>query len=52
MHGFVTDEKAIDPLTGQKAVVVRQKATSCDLCRNIDGQPSCVMPARTMPPIA
>jgi CRP-like cAMP-binding protein/Fe-S-cluster-containing dehydrogenase component len=42
MHGFVTDEKAIDPLTGHKAVVVRQKATSCDLCRNIDGQPSCV----------
>ncbi len=42
MHGFVTDEQTIDPLTGQRAVVVRQKATSCDLCRNIDGQPSCV----------
>jgi Fe-S-cluster-containing hydrogenase component 2 len=42
MHGFMTDEQALDPLTGRKAVVVRQKATSCDLCRNLDGQPSCV----------
>ena len=27
---------------GQKIAVVRQKATTCDLCRHVDGQPSCV----------
>ena len=27
---------------GQKVAVVRQKATTCDLCRDVDGQPSCV----------
>ncbi|WP_435019143.1 cyclic nucleotide-binding domain-containing protein [Tundrisphaera sp. TA3] len=27
---------------GQKIAVVRQKATMCDLCRDVDGQPSCV----------
>jgi CRP-like cAMP-binding protein/Fe-S-cluster-containing hydrogenase component 2 len=42
MHGFATDETTVDPVTGRRAIVVRQKATSCDLCRNLDGQPSCV----------
>ena len=27
---------------GQKVAVVQQKATTCDLCREVDGQPSCV----------
>jgi Fe-S-cluster-containing hydrogenase component 2 len=27
---------------GQKVAVVQQKATTCDLCRDVDGQPSCV----------
>jgi len=26
----------------RKVAVVRQKATTCDLCREVDGQPSCV----------
>jgi CRP-like cAMP-binding protein/Fe-S-cluster-containing hydrogenase component 2 len=27
---------------GTKIAVVQQKATTCDLCRSVDGQPSCV----------
>ena len=38
------DEKMMDDPAhaGQKIAVVQQKATTCDLCRNVDGQPSCV----------
>ncbi len=43
MHGFLTDELAADPLRPERMVpVVRQKATTCDLCVSVDGQPSCV----------
>ncbi|MBI3409881.1 MAG: cyclic nucleotide-binding domain-containing protein [Planctomycetes bacterium] len=41
MHGF--DETISDPLNpGRKIAVVQQKATVCDLCESLDGQPSCV----------
>ncbi len=38
------DEKLVDDPAhaGQKIAVVQQKATTCDLCRSVDGQPSCV----------
>jgi CRP-like cAMP-binding protein/Fe-S-cluster-containing hydrogenase component 2 len=41
MHGFqeyLSD--AADP--GRKRAVIQQKATTCDLCIGLDGQPSCV----------
>jgi ferredoxin len=51
MHGFAKTE--VDPQTGKlqevyelrddRAIpVIQQKATTCDLCRSIDGKPSCV----------
>jgi CRP-like cAMP-binding protein/Fe-S-cluster-containing dehydrogenase component len=41
MHGF--KEQVPDPLNpGKKVAVVQQKATLCDLCAGVDGQPSCV----------
>jgi Fe-S-cluster-containing hydrogenase component 2 len=43
MHPFPTGEKAPDPSDPTRMVpVVRQKATTCDLCSGLDGQPSCV----------
>ncbi len=38
------DEKLVDDPAnpGKKVAVVQQKATTCDLCRDVDGQPSCV----------
>jgi Fe-S-cluster-containing hydrogenase component 2/CRP-like cAMP-binding protein len=44
MHGFPTGETASDPDRPEiKIPVVQQKATTCDLCRDvIDSQPSCV----------
>jgi CRP-like cAMP-binding protein/Fe-S-cluster-containing hydrogenase component 2 len=43
MHGFITGEKAPDPERPERMIpVVRQKATTCDLCASVDGQPSCV----------
>jgi CRP-like cAMP-binding protein/Fe-S-cluster-containing dehydrogenase component len=37
------EKKVDDPAhPGQKIAVVQQKATTCDLCRSVDGQPSCV----------
>jgi CRP-like cAMP-binding protein/Fe-S-cluster-containing hydrogenase component 2 len=43
MHGFLTGEKAADPKRPERMIpVVRQKATTCDLCASVDGQPSCV----------
>src|SRR5262249_52375021 len=38
------DEKMVDDPAnpGKKIAVVQQKATTCDLCRSVDGQPSCV----------
>ncbi len=43
MHPFPTGEKADDPShPGRMLPVVQQKATTCDLCAELDGQPSCV----------
>ena len=42
MHPFPTGQKVKDEQTGRKIPVVQQKATTCDLCRELDGQPSCV----------
>jgi CRP-like cAMP-binding protein/Fe-S-cluster-containing hydrogenase component 2 len=43
MHPFATGEKAPDPAEpGRMVPVIRQKATTCDLCSDLDGQPSCV----------
>jgi Fe-S-cluster-containing hydrogenase component 2 len=38
------DQKMVDDPArlGKKVAVVQQKATTCDLCREVDGQPSCV----------
>lgn len=38
------EEKMVDDPAhaGKKIAVVQQKATTCDLCRSVDGQPSCV----------
>jgi len=42
MHSL-PEKKVADPAhPGQKIAVVQQKATMCDLCRDVDGQPSCV----------
>jgi CRP-like cAMP-binding protein/Fe-S-cluster-containing dehydrogenase component len=41
MHGF--EERRPDPAhPGRTVAVVQQKATLCDLCSGLDGQPSCV----------
>jgi CRP-like cAMP-binding protein/Fe-S-cluster-containing hydrogenase component 2 len=41
MHGF--EELKADPADpSHKVAVVQQKATMCDLCSELDGQPSCV----------
>jgi Fe-S-cluster-containing hydrogenase component 2 len=41
MHAF--QESRDDPANpGRKLAVVQQKATLCDLCIELDGQPSCV----------
>ena len=43
MHPFPTDQMQADPNQGGKMVpVVQQKATLCDQCSELDGQPSCV----------
>jgi Fe-S-cluster-containing hydrogenase component 2 len=43
MHPFATDKKAPDPANPERMIpVVQQKATTCDLCSELDGQPSCV----------
>jgi len=43
MHPFATGETASDPdHPGRTVAVVQQKATTCDLCHDLDGQPSCV----------
>jgi len=43
MQPFATGEKVADPENpGKKISVVQQKATMCDLCESVDGQPSCV----------
>lgn len=34
--------KRLDPSSKQLVAVVQQKATTCDLCREVDHQPSCV----------
>ncbi len=42
MHSLPAQMKA-DPAHPDKLIpVIQQKATSCDLCRELDGQPSCV----------
>jgi Fe-S-cluster-containing hydrogenase component 2 len=41
MHGF--QERRPDPANpGRQVAVVQMKATLCDLCSGLDGQPSCV----------
>jgi Fe-S-cluster-containing hydrogenase component 2/CRP-like cAMP-binding protein len=43
MHPFPTGEMApAADGSGAKVAVVQQKATTCDLCSELDGQPSCV----------
>jgi CRP-like cAMP-binding protein/Fe-S-cluster-containing hydrogenase component 2 len=43
MHPFQTKLTAPDPEhPGKMVPVVQQKATMCDLCTELDGQPSCV----------
>lgn len=51
MHGFpmqeVDDKGRLQTVyqirsSGKKKPVVQQRATTCDLCRSIDGKPSCV----------
>jgi CRP-like cAMP-binding protein/Fe-S-cluster-containing hydrogenase component 2 len=43
MHPFSTGETAPDPNNPSRQVaVLQEKATMCDLCSGLDGQPSCV----------
>jgi CRP-like cAMP-binding protein/Fe-S-cluster-containing hydrogenase component 2 len=43
MHPFPTGETAADPNDpARKVAVLQEKATMCDLCSGLDGQPSCV----------
>jgi ferredoxin len=51
MHGFAKTEPdpktgkprpVFQQLDGRQIPVIQQKATTCDLCRSIDGKPSCV----------
>lgn len=42
MHPFPTGKTVVNPTTGRKKAVMQQKATTCDLCSELDGQPSCV----------
>lgn len=50
MHGFPKKEPnakgkletVYQEVEGRKLPVVQQRATTCDLCRSIDGRPSCV----------
>jgi CRP-like cAMP-binding protein/Fe-S-cluster-containing dehydrogenase component len=43
MHPFPTGQTMDDPdHPGHRKAVVQQKATMCDLCTELDGQPSCV----------
>jgi Fe-S-cluster-containing hydrogenase component 2 len=50
MHGFPLQEidasgksrTVYEERDGRKLPVVQQRATTCDLCRSIDGKPSCV----------
>jgi CRP-like cAMP-binding protein/Fe-S-cluster-containing dehydrogenase component len=43
MHPFPTGKKAPDPENPARMLpVVQMKATTCDLCVSLDGQPSCV----------
>ncbi|GAA5511124.1 cyclic nucleotide-binding domain-containing protein [Novipirellula caenicola] len=50
MHGFPKQEvdasgklkTVYHEVEGKKMPVVQQRATTCDLCRSIDGKPSCV----------
>jgi Fe-S-cluster-containing hydrogenase component 2 len=42
MHAFESGQYYTDEESGKKFPVLQQKATTCDLCREVDGQPSCV----------
>lgn len=50
MHGFpkmeVDDtgrsQRVYEEVDGRRLPVVQQRATTCDLCRSVDGKPSCV----------
>ena len=42
MHSLPSTLMADPANPGVKVAVVQQKATTCDLCRDVDGQPGCV----------
>lgn len=50
MHGFQRQEvdasgklrNVFEERDGKKLPVIQQRATTCDLCRSVDGKPSCV----------
>ena len=50
MHGFPKQEvdqrgqlrEVFEERDGRRLPVIQQRATTCDLCRSIDGRPSCV----------
>jgi CRP-like cAMP-binding protein/Fe-S-cluster-containing dehydrogenase component len=42
MHGGFEEVKEDPSSPGRQVAVVQQKATVCDLCSELDGQPSCV----------
>jgi Fe-S-cluster-containing hydrogenase component 2 len=50
MHGFPRQEvdasgklkNVYEERDGKKLAVIQQRATTCDLCRSVDGKPSCV----------
>ena len=50
MHGFPKTEvdasgrskKVYQEVGGKRLPVIQQRATTCDLCRSVDGRPSCV----------
>jgi Fe-S-cluster-containing hydrogenase component 2 len=42
MHPFPTGKYEENPETKRQIPIVQQKATTCDLCSELDGQPSCV----------
>ncbi len=43
MHPFETNERVPDPeRPGRSMAVYKQKATACDLCHHVGGDPSCV----------
>jgi CRP-like cAMP-binding protein/Fe-S-cluster-containing hydrogenase component 2 len=42
MHSLPAESRPDPSDASKKVAVIQQKATTCDLCRELDGQPSCV----------